>query len=93
MLLNKYAAIPSMHIAFSLLIAVPAANLVNHRLPRLLWFAYPPTVLFVIVATGNHFWIDAVAGAAVAGVAAVAALQLARLRPAAWSWRSGRATA
>ena len=43
----------------------------------------------MIVATGNHYWIDAAAGAAVAGVAAVAALQLARLRPAAWSWRSG----
>ena len=39
--LNKYAAIPSMHIAFSLMIAVPAANLVRHRLPRLLWFGVP----------------------------------------------------
>ena len=31
--------------------------------------AYPPVVLLVIVATGNHFLVDAAAGAAVAGVA------------------------
>ena len=57
------------------------------------WLAYPAVVLFVIVATGNHFWIDAAAGAAVAGAAALAARQLARLRPAAWSWSEQRITA
>jgi hypothetical protein len=86
LLLNQYAAVPSMHIAFSLLVAVPAATLSRHAVSRALWSAYPPLVFFVIVATGNHYWFDAVAGAAVAGIAAVAALQLARLRPAAWSW-------
>jgi membrane-associated phospholipid phosphatase len=87
LLLNKYAAVPSMHIAFSLMIAIPGALLVGHRLGRLAWLAYPPLVLFVIVATGNHFWFDALAGAVVAVAAAIAAAQLARLRPAAWSWR------
>jgi hypothetical protein len=33
-------------------------------------------VLFVIVATGNHFFLDAVAGAAVAGIAAALAVPL-----------------
>lgn len=86
LLLNKYAAVPSMHVAFSLMIAVPAATLSRHQAARVLWSAYPLTVFFVIVATGNHFWFDAVAGAAVACLAAVAARQLARLRPTAWSW-------
>jgi hypothetical protein len=86
LLLNQYAAVPSMHIAFSLMVAVPAATLSRHALSRGLWCAYPLMVSVVIVATGNHYWEDALAGAAVAGVATVAALQLARLRPAAWSW-------
>jgi hypothetical protein len=85
-LLNQYAAVPSMHIAFSLMVAVPAATLARRKISRILWCCYPPLVFFVIIATGNHFWFDAAAGAVVAGLAAFAALQLARLRPAAWSW-------
>ena len=34
LLVNKYAAVPSMHIAFSLMIAVPAAALSRHALSR-----------------------------------------------------------
>jgi hypothetical protein len=86
LLVNQYAAVPSMHIAFSLMIAVPAAALSRHVLARTLWSAYPLLVFFVIVATGNHFWLDAAAGAAVACLAALTARALARLRPAAWSW-------
>jgi membrane-associated phospholipid phosphatase len=86
LLLNQYAAVPSMHIAFSLMVAAPAATLVRRKFSRILWCAYPALVLFVIIATGNHYWFDAVAGAAVAAAAAFAALQLARLRPAAWAW-------
>jgi hypothetical protein len=86
LLVNQYAAVPSMHIAFSLMIAVPAAALSRHVVARTFWSAYPLVVLFVIVATGNHFWLDAAAGAAVACLAALAATALARLRPAAWAW-------
>ena len=86
LLVNQYAAVPSMHIAFSLIIAVPAMALCRHPVARAIWSAYPLLVFFVIVVTGNHFWLDAAAGAAVACVAAVAARQLARARPAAWSW-------
>ena len=87
LLVNQYAAVPSMHIAFSLMIAVPAMALCRHASsPGRSWSAYPLIVFFVIVVTGNHFWLDAAAGAAVACLAAVAARQLARARPAAWSW-------
>jgi hypothetical protein len=89
LLVNQYAAVPSMHIAFSLMVAVPAATLSRHGASRTLWSAYPLLVFFVIVATGNHFWLDAAAGAAVACLAAVAARALARLRPNAWSWPEG----
>jgi hypothetical protein len=87
LLVNPYAAVPSMHVAFSLMIAVPAMNLVRSAWARFAWSLYPPTVFFVIVVTGNHFWFDAAVGAMVACLAAVTAHQLARLRPDAWSWR------
>ena len=86
-LVNPYAAVPSMHIAFSLMVAVPAMSLVRSVWARALWSAYPLLVFFVIVVTANHFWFDAAAGAAVACLAAVTAHQLARLRPDSWSWR------
>jgi hypothetical protein len=86
-LVNPYAAVPSMHIAFSLMVAVSAVSLVRSIWARAVWSAYPLVVFFVIVVTANHFWFDAAAGAAVACLAAVSAHQLARLRPDAWSWR------
>jgi PAP2 superfamily len=86
-LVNPYAAVPSMHIAFALMIGVPGFVLARSAGMRMWWSAYPMLVFFVIVVTGNHFWFDAATGAAVACAAAVAATQLARLRPAAWAWR------
>ena len=85
LLVNQYAAVPSMHIAFSLMIAVPGMRLASSAIVRGLWSAYPLLVFFVIVVTANHFWLDAAAGAAVACLAAAAATQLARARPA-WEW-------
>lgn len=67
---NPYAAMPSMHIGFSVLVGVALWRLAERRFVRLAGFAYPLVVLLVIVATGNHFFFDAVAGAAVAAVAA-----------------------
>jgi hypothetical protein len=86
-LVNPYAAVPSMHIGFSLIVAISAMTLARSVWARALWSAYPLMVFFVIVVTANHFWFDAAAGAAVACLAAATAHQLGRLRPAAWSWR------
>lgn len=88
LLVNQYAAVPSMHMAFALMIAVPGLSLARSTAARAWWSAYPLLVLFVIVVTANHYWFDAVAGAAVACMAALAARQLARARPTAWAWRS-----
>ena len=77
-LYNPYAAVPSMHIGYALIVA---ATLIRHaasRLLRTLGALYPPFVLLVVVATGNHFFFDAAAGAVVAGLAAVAAARLTR---------------
>lgn len=65
-LYNPYAAIPSMHVAFALLLAVAWAPLVRRRAARIAWTAYPLLVTAATVLTGNHFWVDAAAGAVVA---------------------------
>jgi membrane-associated phospholipid phosphatase len=84
---NPYAAVPSMHVAFALLISVPALLVVRRRLAKVLWGAYPLLVAFVVIVTGNHWFMDAVAGAAVAATSALVAKHvLSRLWPAAWSW-------
>lgn len=68
-LYNPYAAVPSVHIVFAVIAGVSVFRLADRRLWRAAGALYPVFVLFVIVATGNHFFFDAAAGAAVAGVA------------------------
>jgi membrane-associated phospholipid phosphatase len=84
---NPYAAVPSMHVAFSLMIAGAAIAVTRRPLAKVLWALYPPLVTAVVVGTGNHWWLDGAAGALVALVAVLAAwLVLSRLRPRAWAW-------
>src|SRR3954453_12238366 len=65
-LYNPYAAMPSMHVAFALMIALPAIRLTHLRPVQVLWALYPALVTFVVISTGNHFWLDAFFGAIVA---------------------------
>jgi membrane-associated phospholipid phosphatase len=89
-LYNPFAAVPSMHVAFALMIAVPAFILVRNRMLKALWAVYPLVVTFVVMVTANHYWVDAALGALVAAVSAYAAsFAFARVGPEAWSWRSG----
>lgn len=92
LLVNKYAAVPSMHIGFATMIAVPAFMLVRNRIAKGIWAIYPFMVLFVVVVTGNHFWLDAAAGAAVAVASALIAHRLlAPWRPGHWAFRPATA--
>ena len=91
-LYNPFAAVPSMHVAFALMIAVPGFVLVRRRVLKVLWAVYPGLVTFVVVVTANHFWIDAALGALVAALSAWAAsYAFARVRPEAWAWRTSAA--
>jgi membrane-associated phospholipid phosphatase len=88
LLYNPFAAMPSMHVAFALMIAIPAIMLMKRRVLKLLWALYPPAVAFVVVVTANHWWIDGAFGVLVAALSAYGAYAaLARVRPEAWSWR------
>jgi hypothetical protein len=82
-LFNPYAAVPSMHVAFALMLGVPMARIVRRAWARGLWCAYPALVTFVVIATANHWWFDAFLGALSAAVAALAAYPGARMA-AAW---------
>ncbi len=91
-LLNLYAAVPSMHVCFAVMIGVPMARLARSWPARLTWRAYPLLVTFVVVATGNHYLTDVVLGTLTAGASALAAQRLlARARPGAWAFTQATA--
>ena len=72
-LYNPLAAVPSLHFGYSLLVGVGVYALAQRRWVRLLGVSYPLFMLYTIVATGNHFVLDAVAGAVVVAAAWFAA--------------------
>ncbi|WP_328401395.1 phosphatase PAP2 family protein [Streptomyces sp. NBC_00390] len=59
---NQYAAMPSMHIGWSLWCGLIICTLAAAPWAKILGALYPTTTLVVIVATANHFWLDAVGG-------------------------------
>jgi PAP2 superfamily protein len=84
---NSYAAVPSIHVCFAVLIGASMARLSHHAAGRFLWGVYPLWVTFVVVATGNHYLFDAVLGVLAAVLSAVVADRLlARARPEAWGF-------
>ena len=86
-LYNPYAAVPSMHVGFALMLAISVIRMTRHRWVKVVWAIYPLVVSAVVVVTANHWIFDAVTGAAVAVVAAVAAQTVfARARPGQWAW-------
>jgi membrane-associated phospholipid phosphatase len=93
-LVNPYAAIPSMHVAFALLLGLPMAQMVRRRWAALAWRVYPALVTWVVIATANHWWFDVALGAGVAACGYVLATSLlGRARPEAWAWDRAAVTA
>ena len=69
---NQFAAMPSMHIGWSLWCGLMIVFLARRRWVRMLALVYPLLTLIVIVASANHFFMDAVAGAFCTGTGLVA---------------------
>jgi PAP2 superfamily len=65
-LYNPYAAVPSLHAGYAVIVSASLVRYARHRMVRLAGVFYTPFVLLVIVATGNHFFFDAAAGTIVA---------------------------
>jgi PAP2 superfamily len=72
-LYNPFAAVPSLHFGYALLVGGTVALLAKGRVARAIGWAYPAVMLLVIVGTGNHFFFDAAGGALAIGVGFVAA--------------------
>jgi hypothetical protein len=73
-LYDPIAAMPSIHITYSVVTAAGIVQTSRSPLAKALAPAYPPAVAFVIFATANHYVLDALAGAALG----LAGLRLAR---------------
>ena len=64
-LVNEYAAVPSLHVAWAVWVALVVAGLSRNRLRRWIWL-HPAATTVVVLATANHYLLDAVAGALLA---------------------------
>jgi hypothetical protein len=60
---NQFAAMPSMHIGWSLWCGLTIAFLARRRWVKVVGLLYPLSTLVVIIATANHFFMDALIGA------------------------------
>jgi hypothetical protein len=69
---NPYAAMPSLHFGWALIIGGTLALTLRPWPLRLLGAVYPAYMLLVIVVSGNHFFADALAASVVVSVATIA---------------------
>ena len=69
---NPYAAMPSLHSADALIVGVVLFTVCRRWWARAFWAAWPAWVWFAVMATGNHFWLDCIAGIFVAILAMTA---------------------
>jgi len=76
-LVNEYAAMPSLHVGWVLLVSIAIMNLVRSRVVRVTAAILPLAMFAAIVLTGNHYIVDGIAGGAVVllGLATATALR------------------
>ena len=79
---NQYAAMPSLHFAWSSWCAFVLWPMVRRPWVKALVVAYPFATLFGVMVTANHYWLDALGGAVVLGAGYLLAGPLTRRR---WS--------
>ncbi|WP_432106447.1 bifunctional glycosyltransferase 87/phosphatase PAP2 family protein [Streptomyces sp. AA1529] len=77
---NQYAAMPSLHVGWSLWCAIVVFLLTRNRWLRALGALYPLLTTFVVMATANHYLLDAVGGVAVVTAGFYVQRRLARIR-------------
>jgi len=92
-LYNPFAAVPSLHFGYALLVGITLASVARRRLVRVIGWSYPAVMMLVIVGTGNHFFFDAAAGGLAIGVGYLAASRLAAPTTRESRWQSARGCA
>jgi hypothetical protein len=59
---NLYAAMPSLHIGWSVFSAAAVSEVATRRWMKVAAFGYPMATLFAISVTANHWLLDAAGG-------------------------------
>jgi hypothetical protein len=65
---NPLAAVPSLHVGFAFAVGIALAAASRSRWSRVLWLAWGPLVTLTVIATGNHFVFDVIAGLVATGL-------------------------
>ncbi|MEW2287592.1 phosphatase PAP2 family protein [Streptomyces sp. NPDC047841] len=65
---NQFAAMPSLHFGWALMVAIGLMAATRSRW-RGLWLLHPLVTLLVIVGTANHYWLDSIVATAMLGLA------------------------
>lgn len=86
---NQFAAMPSLHVGWAMLIAVVVVRTTSTRW-RWLTVVHPFITVVVVVATANHYWVDAIAAALLLGLALAVTPAPYGPAPAAQLWRRRR---
>ena len=56
--INPYAAVPSMHCAFALMIGASGVAVCRHWWAKAWWAFWPILIAWVVIVTANHYWVD-----------------------------------
>ncbi len=80
-LLNEFAAVPSLHFGWSLLLGLAVAWVGKRPILWVFGIAWPVAMFFAVVMTGNHFVLDAVLGGVVSFAGLGIAFALVWVRP------------
>ena len=59
---NQFAAMPSLHFAWSLWCAIALYPILKNQTAKFLICTYPIATTFSVIVTGNHYWIDVIGG-------------------------------
>ena len=77
---NQYAAVPSLHVGWNLLVGIFVYRCARRPVVRALGILSPIAMTAAVVLTANHYLIDAVLGAIVALIGLVVAARFGRIR-------------
>ncbi|MER5978586.1 MULTISPECIES: phosphatase PAP2 family protein [unclassified Streptomyces] len=87
---NQYAAMPSLHVGWALWCGVMLWRHGRTRLAKTAAVVYPLVTTIVVMGTANHYFLDAVAGAAVMGVGLLVTPLVLRRAERVRQWRATR---
>lgn len=80
-LINHYAAMPSLHVGWAMLVAAGLIAAFRTRW-RWLWLLHPTVTAVAVVTTANHYWLDGIVACI---LLAAVTLAIGRIPPARWA--------